>query len=234
MIPAALRDRDQAPRRRPLGQEPRCASGGRRCSVRCSRFCSGAVEAETRSSAARASGMSDKTEVLVRGSSASAGRVTAWVAVHAGTPEQRATAHGAEAHAAALTELRKSQLGYDALIAVADPTATSVGRSLCAISRPAMTSSASRGSEVAASVGLGGSGCRPYSMTTSPERRRTRAALSYDALVSAGTRDSARARSRFSGLWASNGLKSWPQTRAQVRSLPSAQLGLLQLPGTSF
>lgn len=33
-------------------------------------------------------------------------------------------------------------------------------------------------------------------------------------------------------VWASYGLKSWPQTRAQVRSFPAAQLGFVQLAGT--
>ena len=63
----------------------------------------GAGEGEPRPAAASASEVSDKTEVLARGSSASPGRATAWVAVHAGTPEQRATAPGTEAHAAALS-----------------------------------------------------------------------------------------------------------------------------------
>ena len=33
-------------------------------------------------------------------------------------------------------------------------------------------------------------------------------------------------------VWASYGLKSWPQTRAQVRSFPAAQLAFVQLAGT--
>jgi MoaA/NifB/PqqE/SkfB family radical SAM enzyme len=67
--------------------------------------------------------MSDEAEVLARGPSASTGRATVWVALHAATSEQRETSQGTEAHAAALSALRKGQPVYDALIGVPDPAA---------------------------------------------------------------------------------------------------------------
>jgi hypothetical protein len=84
-----------------------------------------AADAEMRPSAANASQISDKTEVLASESPASIGRATVWVALHAATSEQRETSQGTEAHAAALVALRKAQPVYDALIGVPDPAAPS-------------------------------------------------------------------------------------------------------------
>jgi MoaA/NifB/PqqE/SkfB family radical SAM enzyme len=55
--------------------------------------------------------------------SASTTRATPGVGVRAGTPEQRATPRGTEAHAAALAALKKEQPVYDALLVVAEPAA---------------------------------------------------------------------------------------------------------------
>jgi MoaA/NifB/PqqE/SkfB family radical SAM enzyme len=67
----------------------------------------------------------------VQGSSASTTCATAGVAVRAGTPEQRSTAQGTEAHAAALAALREEQRVYDALLAVAEPAPTDDPETLC-------------------------------------------------------------------------------------------------------
>ena len=93
MISAALRERGHATRPRPADQGPGLPRP--QAGVDAAVDARGrAGEGEPRLSAAGALEACDKTEVLARGSSGSTGRTTAWVAVHAGTPEQRATTHG--------------------------------------------------------------------------------------------------------------------------------------------
>ena len=125
MIPAARRERDLAtgPRAAGQGQGPPRPQAGVDAEFDAQGLAGGAGEVEPRFAAASSSEARERTEVLARGSSASPGRTTAWVAVHARSPEQRVTAPGTEAHAAALVVLRKAQPVYDALLAVADPAA---------------------------------------------------------------------------------------------------------------
>ena len=122
MIPAALRERDHATRPRPADQGPGLPQPQARADAAIDAR-GRAGKGEPRSSAAGALEASNTTGALARGASDSTGRTTAWVAVHAGAPEQRATTQGTEAHTAALIALRKAQPVYDTLIGVADPTA---------------------------------------------------------------------------------------------------------------
>jgi hypothetical protein len=124
MIPAALRERDHATGPRTPGEGPGLPppQAGVDAAVDARGPIRDAADAKTRPSAASASQVPDKTEALAGGSPASTGRITAWVALPAGTPERRPT-HGTEAQAAALRVLKKAQPVYDVLIALADPAA---------------------------------------------------------------------------------------------------------------
>ena len=125
MIPAALRERDHATDPGPPGQGPGLPppQAGVDAAVDARRLAWSAGEVEPRPSSASASEALARTEVLACGSSASTGRTTAWVAVHAKPAERRPTTHGPEAQAAALRALKKAQPVYDTLIALVDPAA---------------------------------------------------------------------------------------------------------------
>ena len=126
MIPAARRERDHATGPRPAGQGPGLPppQAGVDAAFDARGLARGAGEVEPRPVCGQRIGnvgRGQKSWREDRRRRPAAPRRGS--RVHAATSEQRATSQGTEAHAAALSALKKAQPVYDALIGVADPAA---------------------------------------------------------------------------------------------------------------